>query len=197
MKRVVLIGDSIRMNYQDLVREKLKGEWEVLSPKDNCAYTLNTILHIRDWFKEMGVDRADLIHWNNGIWEHHRNTDDNEPFTSPEIYLSLTKRLHNQLKRYSDKIVWATTIPAGVGYNPTHLLLSIPRESWNREIALYNGIASAYFKSEGVPVNDLHSLIGSDTDRYICEDGIHLTDEGKEVAAEQVANQIRAMQSLL
>lgn len=198
MKRVVLIGDSIRMNYEDLVRERLKGECEVLSPKDNCAYTLNSIFHIRRWFQEMGAEHVDLIHWNNGIWEHHRNAEDNEPFSPPEIYLSLTKRLHNQLKRYSDKIVWASTIPAGPRYDPDgHILLFLSREDWNREIALYNGIASAYFKSEGVPINDLYSLIDSDPERYVCEDGIHLTDEGKEAAAEQVAAKIREQLKLL
>ncbi len=192
MKRIVLIGDSIRQNYEPLVREKLAGVCEVYAPKANCAYTLCSIFNIRDWFKEMGIDHADLIHWNNGIWEHHRNADDNEPFTSPELYLSLTKRLHRQMKRYSDNILWASTIPAGPAYSPDgHILLYLSREDWDREIALYNGIASAYFKSEGVAVNDLNGLIASDPARYVCEDGIHLTDEGKEAAAEQVANAIR------
>jgi len=196
MKRVVLIGDSIRLNYEALVKEKLKGECEVLSPNDNCAYTLYTIFHFRDWFKDWG--KVDMIHWNNGIWEHHRNALDNEPFSTPEMYLSLNKRLYNQLKKYADKLMWATTIPAGPKYDPdSHILLTLPREEWNREIALYNGIMTGFFKSEGVPVNDLNALIGSDPERYTCEDGIHLTDAGKEAAAEQVAAKIREQLGLL
>jgi len=192
MKRVVLLGDSIRIFYQDNVREKLQGICEVLTPPENCAYTLHTIRRVRDYFSEWG--KVDLIHWNNGIWDHHRNAEDGLAFSTPEIYYSLTCRLYKQLTKYSDKIIWATTTPGGLQYDPdSHILLTLSREEWNREITLYNDMMSAFFRSEGVPVNDLYSILDSDPGRYICEDGIHLSPEGKDAAAEQVANQIRAM----
>ena len=195
MKRVVLIGDSIRMNYQDKVREKLEGVCEILSPKDNCGDTLSSIRDMRRWFSDWG--KVDMIHWNNGIWEHHRNADDDLPFTSPEIYLALTMRLHNHRKGYSDKIMWASTIPCGEQYDPaSHVLLTLSREEWNREIALYNRVASAYFRKEGVPINDLYSVLAGDPKEFYVEDGIHLSDAGKDAAAEQVAAKIREMLEL-
>ena len=192
MKRVVLLGDSIRVNYQDKVIEKLKGECEVISlGRDNCAYTMHTIRCARDWFNQWG--KVDLIHWNNGIWDHHRNAEDDIPFSTPEIYLSLNRRLHNFLKDYADHLIWATTTPGGPKYDPsTHILLTLSREEWNREIAAYNGIVAGYLRTQGVAIDDLYALVSTDPERIIAEDGIHLSEEGKEILAEQVANSIRA-----
>ncbi len=195
MKKAVLIGDSIRMSYWRRVKEILEGEGvcEVYAPLDNCGYTLNVIRRLRGWFRDMGVEHADLIHWNTGIWEHHRNTADGEPFNTPEMYLTYNKRLLRQMKIYGDRLIWATTTPAGEQYHyDPNGLCGIPREEWNREIELYNGILSSYFRTQGVAINDLNALIGSDVGRFISDDGIHLTPAGEEAAAQQVASVIRA-----
>ena len=39
MKNVVLIGDSIRLGYENEVRELLGDEVQIFSPKENCRYT--------------------------------------------------------------------------------------------------------------------------------------------------------------
>ncbi|MBE6598606.1 MAG: SGNH/GDSL hydrolase family protein [Ruminococcaceae bacterium] len=195
MKKVVLIGDSIRLSYWQRVKQILENEGvcEVYAPLDNCSYTLNIIRRIRVWFRDMGVEHADLIHWNSGIWEHHRNTDDMAPFSTPEMYLTYNKRLLRQMQKYGDRLIWASTTPAGKHYHyDPNGLCGIPLEEWNREIDLYNGILSSYLITQGVTINDLNSLIGADTDRFITDDGIHLTPEGEEAAAEQVASVIRA-----
>ena len=45
MKKVVLIGDSIRKGYQPKVQEKLNGEVEVWGPQDNCRHSLWALDH--------------------------------------------------------------------------------------------------------------------------------------------------------
>ncbi len=194
MKTVVLLGDSIRLSYWARVEALLDGECRILTPRtENCAHTLNTICRVRTWFREWGEERVDLIHWNNGIWDHHRNAEDNEPFSSPEMYLSHNKRLLRQLRRYSDNLIWATSIPAGSHYvQDPRGLCAIPLDEWNREIALYNDIVSSYLTTGGVAINDLHALIASDPERFIGGDGIHLTPDGEEAAAKQVVARIRA-----
>ena len=42
----------------------------------------------------------------------------------------------------------------------------------------------------GIEINDLHSVVANHMD-YICEDQIHLTDEGFEACAKQVAEKIK------
>ncbi len=194
MKKVVLLGDSIRLSYWAKVEEILKDECEILTPKsENCAYTLHSIRRARDWFRDWGVEKVDLIHWNNGIWDHHRNAEDNEPFSSPELYLTLNKRLLKQLQRYSDKLIWANSIPAGKNYvQSPRGLCALSREDWNREVALYNDLFAAYLNAKGIPVNDLYALVNSDPDGFIGGDGIHLTPAGEDAAAAQVAAHIRA-----
>ena len=193
MKKVVLLGDSIRIQYAPRVKELLSDICEVYTPEANCAYTMFTIWNLHVWMAEMGIskEKVDLIHYNNGIWEHHRTLDDSEPLTTPELYLTLNRRLYKQLKKHSDKLIWATTIPSGENYNPNGLC-KLPRSEWDCEINMYNGVLASYLVAQGVEINDLYSLIGSDTEKYIGGDGIHLSESGIEAAAQQVAAKIRA-----
>ena len=146
---------------------------------------------MRGWLSGTGFDKIDLIHYNNGIWDHHRNLSDGEPLSSVEQYIYLNRRLHSHLAGAADKLIWATTTPAGLGYtqNPEGLC-ALSREDWNREIELYNNVLSGYLTSKGVWITDLNSVIGADLDN-ICQDGIHLSDKGVEAAAQAVAANIR------
>ena len=192
MKKVVLMGDSIRLSYQERVRELLADVADVVWPKQNGAYTMDTIWAVRDWFRDNGWGPVDLIHWNNGIWEHHRTLDDGEPLTTPEEYLYLNRRLHRQLKRYTDNLIWATTTPAGLCYKYNKDGRdAVSRDEWNRENELYNALVSAYLTEQGVEIDDLWALMNEHLD-YICEDGFHLNPAGVEAAANQVAACIRA-----
>ena len=67
MKNILLLGDSIRMSYQPVVKEMLEGKANVYGPMDNgrwSGYTLNTL---RFWLPQMPT--PDIVHWNNGIWD--------------------------------------------------------------------------------------------------------------------------------
>ena len=199
MKNVLLLGDSIRLNYCARVKELLADECRVCYPDANCAYTLYTIWNLRFWLedlKEEGADCVDfdVIHWNNGIWDHHRTLDDGRPLCSLEQYITLNRRLFEQLRRYTDKLIWACTTPASKGYQPVKGgLCELSLEEWNKEIALYNDVLATFLSSQGVMINDLYALIGSDTDRFISEDGVHLSQIGIESAANRVADCIRRL----
>ena len=43
----------------------------------------------------------------------------------------------------------------------------------------------------GVVINDLHSLVDSNKDLYICSDTVHLSEDGIKACAEQVSDIIR------
>jgi len=178
MKKVVLLGDSIRLSYWERVRELLADVCEVYAPEENCAYTMHTLRCVRHWFTSSRWENVDLIHWNNGIWDHHRNAEDGEPLSTPEMYLYLNRRLHKQLALYAKKLCWATTIPAGEHYtcNPKNLC-AISREEWNRETVLYNDLLVAYLRYQGVSINDLYTLVAQHPE-YQGGDGIHLTPVG-------------------
>ncbi len=191
-KNVILFGDSIRIQYCEKVKELLSDICDVRYPADNCAYTLNTIWNVRNWVKEIGFENIDLIHYNNGIWDHHRNLADGEPLSSVEQYLYLNRRLHAHLATYTDKLIWATTIPASPTRDHTKsIYAAVPNDVWNREVDLYNNVVAGYLTSKGVWITDLYKVIGADLINNICEDGIHMSEQGTELAAKAVAENIR------
>ena len=68
MKKVLLLGDSIRMGYDDYVKELLDGKCEVIyDPDDNGRFAAYTLWQANQMFKKYG--KFDVVHWNNGYWD--------------------------------------------------------------------------------------------------------------------------------
>ena len=62
----------------------------------------------------------------------------------------------------------------------------------NVDIEKYNALIVPLLEEKGIIINDLYQLVSSNIDKYIRkDDNIHLSEEGIEVCAEQVANTIR------
>lgn len=64
MKNVVLLGDSIRMYYQEKVKELLGEDYQVFYPEENCKFSTLTLNSLKTWF--LDFLKADIIHFNNG-----------------------------------------------------------------------------------------------------------------------------------
>lgn len=205
MKTVFLVGDSIRIGYQDRVRDLLGEDYTVYTVDENCRYTKFTLWGMFSWTEGLGIQHFDLIHWNTGIWDLHRATADGEIFTSLEDYVKENKRLYIQMKSYSDNLVWATIIPGGrqlddqvksnalINTDATHpkVFLCADQKTWNNDVQRYNEAARKMYESNGVAINDLYAAVAGNTDLYISEDGIHPTPVGYEVLAQQTAAIIR------
>ena len=67
MKKVLLLGDSIRIGYQNDVKELLAGEYEVICPDDNGRFAAYTLWQANQMFK-WNPD-IELVHFNNGYWD--------------------------------------------------------------------------------------------------------------------------------
>ena len=82
MKKVVLLGDSIReIGYGPVVPALLGDEYQVWQPPENCRFALYTLRMTFDYRPFM--EGADVIHWNNGLWDVCQLWEDG-PFTSLE-----------------------------------------------------------------------------------------------------------------
>ena len=70
MKKIVLIGDSIRMGYDKYVKEALADVAEVYYPEENCRFAEYTLRFAHEW-KSRGKwpDDIDLVHWTVGLWD--------------------------------------------------------------------------------------------------------------------------------
>jgi hypothetical protein len=179
MKRVLLLGDSIRMGYEQLVRDGLNGVAEVVAPEENCRFAKHTLWGVNLWLKELG--RPDIVHWNNGLWDLHHEAPMVEALTSQSEYIDTLKRILNELQRTGAIIIFATTTPVPAD--------AIGRS--NAEIDLYNSAADELMKKNDIEINDLNSIVKQDLAGNICEDKLHLSELGNFRCAKQVIEKIK------
>lgn len=178
MKKVLLIGDSIRIGYQNYVKELLRDKAEVVFPEENGRFSKYTLWAMNLWINELG--NPDIIHFNTGLWDLHHEYPMIEALSTCEEYIENLRRIINELQRTGAQIIFATTTPISVD--------GIGRS--NSEIDKYNKEAFELMKSFNIEVNDLNSLIKLDLINNICEDKLHLTDEGYKICAKRVAKVI-------
>ena len=190
MKKVLLLGDSIRMGYQAYVKEALEGEFEVRYPEDNgrfAAYTLWQVNQELKWNPDI-----ELVHFNNGYWDMNIEAPMTEAIHPVEEYVSFLRRIVALCRQCGAKVVFATTVPileAGAAGDNTGVEGTINYSNeWVKE---YNAAAVEVMKELQVPVNDLYALCMEDDRRYKCEDLLHLSDEGSRRCAQQVAEFVR------
>ena len=180
MIKVTLLGDSIRqIGYGLKVPELLGESFEVFQPDINCKFAKFTLRGLFDWDQQMAGSR--IVHWNNGLWDVCDLFGDGL-FSTEEEYSRNILRIADLLLKKYDKVIFATTTPVASqnSYNS------------NANIERYNALVVPALQAKGVIINDLYKLVSADIDRYICDDHIHLTEEGIKACSEQVAAIIRS-----
>ncbi len=177
MKKIVLLGDSIRLiGYGKAVPGMMGEGYEVFQPTDNCRYAKYTLRCIfREW-ADMLAD-SDVIHWNNGLWDAINYGDG--WFTDAEEYVKNILRIAENLKKHAKTVIFATTTPV------------VHDDARNAVIKEYNALVVSELQKRDIVINDLHSLVDSDREKYICEDGVHLSEAGIKECGEQVAKIIK------
>ena len=177
MKKITLLGDSIRLGYGAKVPTLLGNKYEVFQPADNCRFAKYTLRMLFD-YKEQ-IASSDVIHWNNGLWDCTELFGDGM-FTSVDEYVATMLRIARILKGITPNVIFATTTPTHPEYPHTH----------NDKIDIINTAIVPKLQEMGIIINDLHAIVAAHPE-YICEDQIHLTDEGFEACANQVVDYIK------
>lgn len=185
MKKLVLLGDSIRMiGYGTKVPDILKDEFETWQPADNGRFSKYTLRYVSyEWVPH--IKDADIIHWNNGIWDVNDLGDG--VFTSKEEYVENMTRIANQLLKLGKKVIFATTTP-----------VNEPCDGHDNErIKEYNDLIVPILKEKGIIINDLFSVVYPHRQEYIRDDHLHLADAGADACAEQTVKIIREVAKTL
>ena len=179
MKQIILIGDSIRMQYQKPVGEKLSDIAAVSGPEENgrwSGYTLNTL---RFWLPQL--PSPDLVQWNCGLWDMGDDYQEGRHFYPPALYEETCHRICRVLRKITGKpelpLVIATTTPS---FYKDH-----------EDVLLYNEILKKVASEENALVNDLYAVVAPRKEEMICEDRLHLTPAGIEAVAAQTADVLR------
>ena len=181
MKQIILLGDSVRMQYQPAVKEKLKDIAEVSGPEENGRWSGYTLNSLRFWLPQL--PSPDLVQWNCGLWDMGDDYQEGRHFYPPDLYEETCHRICRVLRKFTGKpdlkIVIATTTPTLQGDHA--------------DILLYNRILLKVAAEENALVNDLYDVVATAKNEMICEDHIHLTPAGIEAVAEQTARILRGL----
>lgn len=180
MKKVLLLGDSIRLNYQPVVFRTLSDVAEVYGPDDNCRFCRYTLWNLDEWLSN---EKFDVIHINCGIWDITRKEQySNECFTGIYEYTRDMTTVIRALKNTGAKVILATSTPVKED-SDFHK---------NSDIERYNEALCNIAQKEGILLNDLHKKVSENKNEYICEDNIHLSKQGIKVLGGLVSDVIRS-----
>ena len=191
MKKVFLLGDSIRLDYCDFVKDMLKDEAEVCYSPDNGRFTDYTYVSLPGWKTLAGdPNEVSVVHWNNGHWDCAHWDHVEEPLYTVEEYARRLRRVYDRIRRCfpNARVIFATT--TGVCEARVSEMAN-PRST--AEIAEYNRAAKAVMAELNVPVNDLAAVAARFPDTYFRDGLVHYGEEGSRLLAQAVADRIREM----
>lgn len=154
MKKIVLIGDSIRLGYCKYVKEVFSGVADVFFPEENCRFTQHVFRFLGDWKKAGNWgDDVDIVHWNVGLWDVLRLYGDT-PLTPIELYADYIRRIDRQMRIHFPraKFIFATST------NVQEEKYGENFKRYNSEIIAYNKAAIESLSATDTEINDLYAV---------------------------------------
>ena len=191
---VTLIGDSIRIGYQNIVTRELTNKAQLWFPDENCLDTVNILRNAHSWFVKR---KTTIFHINSGLHDlkttYFGGTENVVPL---DFYKINIERIIKLIFRFQPaaKIIWATTTPIiDEQANKAHQI-DQDFSRHNEDVIQYNSAAREVCNRLGVGIDDLYDLImKSGADRLFTEDGVHFSDLGYEYLGQQVAASIELL----
>ena len=186
MKTILLIGDSIRMGYQEKVRQQLADWAYVQAPEKNGGTSENILAHLDQWVLSR---RADVVHINCGLHDIKREFDQDTTAVPLSVYTANVRSILTRLLAETKAtVVWALTTPVNQVWHHRNK----PFDRFETDVAAYNKAASEICRELGVTTNDLYSVVVSaGADNILLEDGVHFKPEGYALLGESVAECIK------
>lgn len=172
--RILIIGDSISCGYRNIINKKLSGSLYVdgIGTSKNLAND-SFIALIEYVFSQK--ENYKIVQFNNGL--HGWN------LSKEEYELHYEKVIKHIQKEYPTvKIIIALTTPLRNKNDFSKM------DNRNKIVIDRNESARKIADKYGFEVNDLYSVIKNRNDIYR-EDGVHLTDEGYEILAQNCVDQ--------
>lgn len=185
MKKVVLIGDSIRMGYQSYVQKELRSIADVWGPEENGGTSKNILLHLDKWVLKRAPD---IVHLNCGLHDLKKKFGSSDPAISLEAYEFNLRKIFSQILEEGIHLIWTTITPVDEVWH--HQEKGFDR--FEVDVAAYNAVASKVANEYQLPINDLFALITEvGLKKYLTTDGVHFVPEGSEFLGKAVAKTIK------
>jgi hypothetical protein len=160
LPRVLVIGDSISMNYHDAAKAALAGKANYHRNEGNASSSAHGVANAELWlgnYQEKGF-HWDVIQFNHGLHDlrrtHNAKTDAWGPHAIPiEEYQKNLERLISILRKTGAKLIWASTTPV-----PGDILGQYARKESDAD--LYNQAALEVMKRHpDILINDLYGVV--------------------------------------
>ena len=173
MRDTILLGDSIRIGYQEKVRERLAGRASVWAPVEATGNSDNVRARLDEWVLSR---RADVVHVNCGLHDIKKPFDTGIAAVPLDRYTGNVRSILTRLRAEAEAtVVWALTTP--VNHEWHHHTKRADR--FEADVVAYNAAASEICRELDVAVNDLFSLVNSaGRDDLLLPDGVHFKPEG-------------------
>ncbi len=190
LPNVLLIGDSISIDYTPDTIELLKGKVNVHRPACNCMFSGHVAANINKW---MGKEKWDIVHFNAGIWDCHFLDKNGNLMRDCDYDYYDQGRIRTSQAQYKanlNKIVDAIIL---TGAKPIFATTTtIP--GWNDKRRAYlnglNEIAKDLMFYKQIQVNDLYSYSLPYLKQWQLSDHVHFNPLGKKQLAKQVSAEI-------
>lgn len=182
LPRVLIIGDSISMNYTLPLREVLRGKANLHRIPDNGATTRRSWdqFSLDEW---IGKGKWDVIHCNWGLHDVRIMENGKDQVPIEEYEKNLDGLISYLQKKTGARIIFATTTPV-----PEGNVSPLRRPA---DVVHYNEVAVRVMKAHNVAVNDLYASVlpklKTPQQRLQLPVNVHFTNEGARFLAEQVA----------
>jgi lysophospholipase L1-like esterase len=185
MKKVILIGDCIRRDYQPTVQEELANVAEVWGPKETIKTTRDVLKHLDEWVL---TPKPDLFHFNCGLHEIRRFRPENPQTVPLPEFTDNLEMIFRRIRENTDTaITWAHTTP--IFHERRDKLNSYGRKE--TDVLAYNAAAVEVADKYDVAVVDLHRVtVENGIEEYMARNGLHFTAEGYVLLGKAVAKVI-------
>ena len=172
LPRVLLIGDSITRQYQDRVRELLRGKCYV--DYFSSSYAVDSPIYQTLITAFVGDSKYAIIHFNNGLHGFH---------IGKSTYKSRLKKL---LKTFPNdcKVILANTTFVFEEGNV------IPDKMWGKRVSERNVAIAELSEEFGFPIENLYSVSRTIDSNGRSNDGTHFKEEGIDILANNVVKSI-------
>jgi len=184
---LVLIGDSIRQGYQEIVAQELAAEAQVWGPQENGGTSANVLAHLDDW---VIARKPEIVYVNCGLHDLRTDRVTREKAVPLDAYVNNVDRIFRRILQETEAaLIWASTTPVNEQWHTREK----PFDRYETDVEAYNRAAREVAERMSVPVNDLFEVVmRAGRDRLLSRDGVHFTQEGSALLGKAVASAIRA-----
>jgi acyl-CoA thioesterase-1 len=160
LPRVLIIGDSISMNYFDAAKEKLKGVANLHRNEGNAGPSTRGVLNAELWLGDYAEKGRhwDVIQFNHGLHDlkqvYDKNTDTFGAYSVPmEDYKANLEKEIAILKKTGAKLIWCATTPVPNDNKSQYARRKGACVDFNK------AAMEVMAKHPEIQINDLHAIV--------------------------------------